>query len=1110
MDFDDDDNDNDDGLQEVLLASLASFENDNDDHNNSDKSSDNDNDDNDTLFKKANQVYLERYSNNLMKDIDDDEYSKFRCNVCTKIYRTRHLLIGHFTVQHKDILSRVILNKTITSTSNNNGNDIVFDGVDETKTSSTTISDEDLAMSIAMNDYEHYISNRHDNDNMSIYNHTSNSNSSSRNNNSSSSSAGSKLSNNNIKQNNRNSIISSNTNKKGKSKLCNLYASDSDDDDNNGNNDDSDHDDGDIIDTDIHHNNDLNTDKLKQERLQKFLAKMDNIVANLNRMIVEGTKNYDSNIGANNETSIIDASADANAIPYQSNLLTSGILRNYQVGGMEWLVSLALSGFNGILADEMGLGKTIQVLAFLCKLFEKDKNLWGPHLIVCPLSVISTWINDVNKFCPDEISLHVHQGEKNERYIQYDAWKKTIIKNSITPNKKICIVLTTYNLVMNDINLFEKKNKTGSFKWKYLIIDEGHRLKNKASILYSVLGTLDTKRRLLLTGTPVQNNLDELWNLFSFILPDMFNHLSHYNDWFNKPFNVDVDKNDDDSDEDYLIGKKRKNASGDLKDKGFKINNTFNEDEKKIIISSLHRVIKPFILRRKKEDVAVDIPPKVEKTIYCQMSGLQHKLFYILKEVVNKNTSGSSSSLDDAIHAKANKFSMLSVSYNNMLMQLRKLCNHPFLILEDLHSIPDSLYYHYLLKSSGKLCMLNRLLKILLGLGHKVLIFSQMTTMIDILEGYLYNLGIGYQRLDGKVSTENRLKSLHAFNDPNNTETPVFLLSTRAGGVGINLQAADTVILFDSDWNPQQDLQAMSRAHRIGQTRSVLVLRLVSLGVSQKHPSIEERMLRAADKKLYAANTVLEDGKFDMGTIDSASDARSTKSAINFFLDEDDDTNRKNGKHKNKDEAYNDRNGDVTDEYLIDLCRRGHSHVTQNMDDNDNHDDNDVNAKIYTASILSSLQSCEKPIEMSPDLDVDWSEWLGTGRGSTASLINNTNNYDNTNDDDNDSGGRRLRKRNSDLNFNESFLANDDTTGIRKNRTNKHNDINDKKKDSKRYSKSESKSANKTSKKFNITSNDDSSDIADECVLCGWYLILLIFFNIIIIIIIIIITIAHG
>jgi SNF2 family DNA or RNA helicase len=159
---------------------------------------------------------------------------------------------------------------------------------------------------------------------------------------------------------------------------------------------------------------------------------------------------------------------------------------------------------------------------------------------------------------------------------------------------------------MNDINLFEKKNKTGSFKWKYLIIDEGHRLKNKASILYSVLGALDTKRRLLLTGTPVQNNLDELWNLFSFILPDIFNHLSHYNDWFNKPFNVDVDKNDDDSDEDYLIGKKRKNASGDLKDKGFKINNTFNEDEKKIIISSLHRVIKPFILRRKKEDVAVD------------------------------------------------------------------------------------------------------------------------------------------------------------------------------------------------------------------------------------------------------------------------------------------------------------------------------------------------------------------------------------------------------------------------------------------------------------------------------------------------------------------------
>jgi len=372
------------------------------------------------------------------------------------------------------------------------------------------------------------------------------------------------------------------------------------------------------------------------------------------------------------------------------------------------------------------------------------------------------------------------------------------------------------------------------------------------------------------------------------------------------------------------------------------------------------------------------------------------------------------------------------------------------------------LYYHYLLKCSGKLCMLNRLLKILLGLGHKILIFSQMTTMIDILEGYLYNLGIGYQRLDGKVPTENRLKSLDEFNDPSNNDTPVFLLSTRAGGVGINLQAADTVILFDSDWNPQQDLQAMSRAHRIGQTRSVLVLRLVSLGVSKKYPSIEERMIRTADKKLYAANTVLEDGKFDMGTIEP--DTKSAKNAINFFLEDNDYTKNKSKisnssikKKKKAEEEDDDVDGNVelTDDYLIHLCRRGHY----------DNDDTDDDYKVTIDSIKATLKGCEKPMDMSSDLDIDWAEWLGTERVSEM----NNNSFCNDNDSE---GIRRLRKRNNDLNFNESFLAND--IPIRKNKSHNNNNNNNNNKIK----------IEKKTKHLEIN-HDTSSDIADECVLCA-------------------------
>jgi len=207
-------------------------------------------------------------------------------------------------------------------------------------------------------------------------------------------------------------------------------------------------------------------------------------------------------------------------------------------------------------------------------------------------------------------------------------------------------------------------------------------------------------------------------------------------------------------------------------------------------------------------------------------------------------------------------------------MQLRKLCNHPYLLLEGManQSIPDNLYNTELISSSGKMCVLERLLYILLPNGHKILIFSQFSTQLDVLEGYLHHNGIGYARLDGGTNQVDREKLIFDFNHQDDSpssshgDTKIFLISTRAGAVGINLQAADTVIIFDSDWNPQMDLQAMSRSHRIGQKRAVLILRLVSEGPDECTSSVEEGMLARAQKKLQAERTVLADREFNMGT----------------------------------------------------------------------------------------------------------------------------------------------------------------------------------------------------------------------------------------------------
>lgn len=368
--------------------------------------------------------------------------------------------------------------------------------------------------------------------------------------------------------------------------------------------------------------------------------------------------------------------------------------------------------------------------------------------------------------------------------------------------------------------------------------------------------------------------------------------------------------------------------------------NLLADEERALIVSSLHRIMKPFLLRRIKADVIAELPRKIERIVYCPQSALQLRLYELIRqsveekelkygsrsgnggyggidpvnEIVDSKRSGddsSSSSISTSgisQHKDLNNslFATSGVSFNNILMQLRKLCNHPYLVLEDIQSIPDELYYQYIVSASGKMCVLERLLKNLLSKGHKILIFSQMTTTLDIIQGYLQMQGIDAYRLDGSTSREEREESIEAFSSHINTNAginadadadslnseagnvrhdtqsvPIFLLSTRAGGVGINLQAADTVIFYDSDWNPQADIQAMSRAHRLGQTKTVLVLRLVTPGYTDSSnsnnssgssgsgaviPSAEQRILRAASHKLAAERVVLADGQFDMGT----------------------------------------------------------------------------------------------------------------------------------------------------------------------------------------------------------------------------------------------------
>ncbi|CAL9049068.1 unnamed protein product [Musa banksii] len=488
-------------------------------------------------------------------------------------------------------------------------------------------------------------------------------------------------------------------------------------------------------------------------------------------------------------------------------LITGGKLKSYQIKGVKWLISLWQNGLNGILADQMGLGKTIQTIGFLAHL--KGKGLDGPYMVIAPLSTLSNWVNEVSRFVPSMTAI-IYHGSKKERL---DIRRKHMPKE-IGP--KFPLIITSYEVAMNDAKFLAQ------YKWKYVVVDEGHRLKNSKCILLRELRRLPIENKLLLTGTPLQNNLAELWSLLNFILPDIFASNEEFESWFD------------------FSG--RANSESQLEE---------NEEKRRVqVVTKLHSILRPFLLRRMKENVERMLPRKKEIILYANMTDHQK---HIQDHLVDKT-------FGNQLEKEADNVTWMSGmkgKLNNLIIQLRKNCNHPDLFES---AINGSYFYppiEQLIGQCGKFQLLDRLLGLLLAQKHKVLIFSQWTKVLDIIDYYLSEKGLEVCRIDGRVKLDERKRQIEAFNDLN-SNVSIFLLSTRAGGLGINLTAADTCILYDSDWNPQMDLQAMDRCHRIGQTRPVHVYRLAT-----SH-SVEGRIIKRAFGKLKLEHVVIAKGHFQL------------------------------------------------------------------------------------------------------------------------------------------------------------------------------------------------------------------------------------------------------
>ena len=483
------------------------------------------------------------------------------------------------------------------------------------------------------------------------------------------------------------------------------------------------------------------------------------------------------------------------------NFVKHGTMRDYQVAGLNWLISLNENGISGILADEMGLGKTLQTIAFLGYL-RHICDITGPHLVVVPKSTLDNWSREFKMWTP-EVNVLILQGAKDERH--------QLISDRLI-DEKFDVCITSYEMILRE------KAHLKKFAWEYIIIDEAHRIKNEESSLAQIIRLFNSRGRLLITGTPLQNNLHELWALLNFLLPDVFGDSEAFDQWF----------------------------SGQGQDQD-------------TVVQQLHRILRPFLLRRVKSDVEKSLLPKKEVNLYIGMSDMQVKWY---KKILEKDI--------DAVNGASGKRES-KTRLLNIVMQLRKCCNHPYLF-EGAEPGPPYTTDEHLIQNAGKMVMLDKILGRMKMQGSRVLIFSQMSRVLDILEDYCVFREHKYCRIDGSTAHEDRISSIDEYNKEG-SEKFIFLLTTRAGGLGINLTSADIVILFDSDWNPQADLQAMDRAHRIGQKKQVVVYRFVT------EKAIEEKVLERAAQKLRLDQLVIQQGRAQQ----SAKVAQSKDDLVNMI-----------------------------------------------------------------------------------------------------------------------------------------------------------------------------------------------------------------------------------
>ncbi|OQX21263.1 MAG: hypothetical protein BWK75_03470 [Candidatus Altiarchaeales archaeon A3] len=443
-----------------------------------------------------------------------------------------------------------------------------------------------------------------------------------------------------------------------------------------------------------------------------------------------------------------------------------GELRDYQKAGYDWLHFLKEFGLGGCLADEMGLGKTVQALSLL--LYEKEHGIKTPSLIVVPTSLVFNWVNEIKKFTPS-LDVYVHHGLERERD-GGKIWKK-----------HTDIILTTYGTLRNDADIFKDKD------FHYVILDESQYIKNPLSKTAGEIYNLKSRHKLAMTGTPIENNSFELWSQFAFLNPGLLGNINYFKETFAKSIEKEKDEH-------------KTNA--------------------------LKNIINPFLLMRKKEMVAKELPEKQISVSYCEMEPKQREIYESWKFKIKNE-------IEDAINKGGFMKSRFKILQG--IMKLRQICNHPVLIDESFTG------------ESGKLNMLMEQIEEVIAGGHKVLVFSSFVKMLHVFRSEFERKGIKFSYLDG--STRNRKDVVEKFQNDSNIKA--FLISLKAGGLGLNLTEADYVFIIDPWWNPAAEMQAMDRTHRIGQKKNIFVYKAIT------KDSIEEKILQLQESKLNLVKNVI-------------------------------------------------------------------------------------------------------------------------------------------------------------------------------------------------------------------------------------------------------------